>query len=144
MSKFNLKGLESYQTDASVEAEDGIWLVFPNNRKIHVLRAGGSNTKFLRVLNKAIKPVRRAMDRGTLDPAKSDEIMIEVYLDAVILGWSGFLDEAGNEIPYSKDEARELFTMLPELFREVQNLSSDMAMFQDEEAEEIAEELGNS
>jgi hypothetical protein len=142
--KFDLNGLETYQTDKELESQIGIWLKFPGDRKIHVLRAGGSNTKFIRIFNNKIKPHERQMKRGTLDPDLSNDIIIDAYLEAVVLGWSGFKDEEGNEIPYSKEAARELFKALPELFNDVVNYASDLALFQEEEAKEIGDHMGNS
>ena len=142
--KFNLEGLEGYKTDRSLESEEGIWLKFPNNRKIHILRAGGSNKKFSRVLSRSIKPYRRQLDKGTLDPEVSDELMINVYLDTVVLGWSGFQDAEGNDIPYSREAAYALFKAMPEMFDELMAFASDLAMFQDQEVEEAGKVLGET
>lgn len=141
---FDLTGLETYRTDTDRESKEGVWLVFPGNHKIKVLRAGGSNEKFVRLFSNAIKPFRRQMDRGTLDPAKSNEIMIGVYVDSVILDWEGFKDTTGAPIPYSKQAARELLQALPELFNDIVNFASDAATFQQADAEEVAKELGES
>lgn len=142
--QFDTTGLETYLTDPSVEREDGVWLRFPGDRKIHVLRAGGSNRKFLQAFSALTKPHKRQMQRGTLDPDLSDKILIEVYLEAVILGWEGFCEANGTPIKYSKTAARELFTQVPELFQDVVNFASDAATFQQRDAEEAAEHLGES
>jgi len=140
----SMKGLETYKTDKDLESSEGVWLKFPEGRRLHVLRAGGSNKAFARKFSQAIKPYRRQMDRGTMDPEKSDELMIDVYLDTVILGWEGFVDDNGNPVPYSKKVAREFLLALPEFFNDVVNFASDAATFQIEDAEETAEELGES
>ena len=140
----SLKGLESYATDGDLESKEGVWLKFPGGRRIHVLRAGGSNAAFSRTFSQAIKPYKRQMERNTMDREKSDELMIGVYLDSVILDWDGFTDDAGNDVPYSKTAAHELFTALPELFNDVVNFASDMATFQVNDAEETAKEMGES
>lgn len=142
--QFDTTGLESYITDKEIESQEGIWLKFPNDRKIHVLRAGGGNSKYARYFNSAIKPYRRQMDRGLLDPEKSNEILVDVYVETVILGWSGIKDVNGNEIPYGKGVAREFFTAYPELFNDVVSFAGDAALFQNEQAKETADELGES
>jgi hypothetical protein len=142
--EFDLEGLGNYQTDRDLESEEGIWLKFPGDRKIHVLRAGGSNKKFSRVLSTRVKPYRRQMDRGTLDPEISDNLMLNVYLDTVVLGWSGFKTPDGVEIPYSREAGYTLFKALPEMFDEVMSLASDAASFQEQEVEEVADTMGES
>lgn len=138
----NMKGLESYVTDRSLEADVGIWLAFPDGREINVLRAGGSNKAFIRAFSKATRPYRRQIERGTMDPDKSDDIMLRVYLDHVIIGWKGFTDENGVEVPYSKEAAQYVFTRAREMFQEIVNQAGDAANFQEEEAREAAEVLG--
>lgn len=142
MTTFDFSGLETYETDGQRESAEGIWLKFPGGRRIRILRAGGANKNFARTFSRVIKPYRRAMERGTLDPEKSDELMIQVYLESVVLDWEGFTDANGNDIPYSRTAARELFTALPELFNEVVTFASDAAMFQEQQADEAADVVG--
>jgi hypothetical protein len=142
--QFDFTGLESYATDKEIEAQDGIWLKFPEGRKIHVLRAGGANKKYQRRLSQLVKPHKRQMERNTLDPEVSDEIVMTAFLDTVVIDWTGFTDSKGADIPFSKQAARELFTALPELFDEVMTCAQDMALFQDQDAQETAEEMGKS
>ena len=142
--EFDKAGLETYLTDKELEAVDGIWLKFPGGRKLHVLRAGGSNAKYTRIAASVTKPYQRQIQRGTIDPEKVSELMLEIYLQSVILDWAGFKDAQGKEIPYSREAAREFFTQVPEMFTEVMDLATDLALFQEQEVEETSKHMGES
>lgn len=142
--EFDTTGLETYATDADREASEGVWLKFPGNRRFRVLRAGGANKKFGRVFSRVIKPYKRQIDRNTLDPETSDDLMLQVYLEAVILDWDGFKDVKGREIPYSPEAARAFLKQFPEVFTDIVNFASEAATFQEREVTEAAEDLGKS
>jgi hypothetical protein len=144
MTNFDFSNLEGYATDKDREASEGVWLKFPGERRVRVLRAGGANRKFSRSFSRIVKPYRRQLERGTLEPEKSDELMLEVYLDSVIIDWDGFNDSNGKPIPYTKQVAREFFTVMPEMFNDIQNIATEMATFQEQEAAEAGEDLGKS
>jgi len=142
--EFDKSGLETYLTDKDLEAIDGVWLKFPGDRKVHILRAGGSNSKFSRTAATITKPYQRQIQRGTIDPEKVTELMLDIYLQSVILDWKGFKDAEGKEIPYSREVAREFFTQVPEMFSELMELAGDLALFQDQEVEETSKHMGES
>jgi len=142
--QFDTTGLENYITDESLENSKGVWLKFPGDRSFHVLRAGGSNHAFGRRFQALIKPYRKQMDRGTLDPDTSDEILRRVYAETVVKGWEGIKDPMGTEIPYNVSTAMEFFKAFPELFGEIVDLASSYATFQNAQAEEAQEVLGEA
>lgn len=45
----------------------------------------------------------------TLDDPAEQEMQSRDNLVAFTLGWTGFTDDKGNEVPFSKDAARELY-----------------------------------
>lgn len=97
--------------------------------KFHVARAGGSNTAFEKALVAATKPYRRAMQIGTMDNKLANEILAKVYAETVLLGWEGVLDENEQPFPFNKVNAQHLLTVLPELFKLVQQTAEDSALF---------------
>ncbi len=143
-TKFDTRGLASYIPDRELESVEGVWLRFPGGRAFRCLRAGGSNTKFLRAFQTAIKPYQRQIDRKTLDPEVSDQIMRDVYSQTVVKGWEGIKDADGNEVPYSPETAVEFFKAVPELFTELTDQCANMANFAEQEAEEAKEILGEA
>lgn len=141
--QFDKSGLESYITDKQIEASIGVWLPpFPGDRRIKVLRAGGSNKRFSRAFQTAIKPHRRAMERGTMDQDVSDAIMRDVYAKHVVVDWKNINDAEGNPAPCTPENVAAFFDAFPEIFSEVIAYAGEMATFSEENLEEAKETLG--
>lgn len=140
---FSKKGLESYITDQEVESQLGVWLPpFPGDRRFKILRAGGSNTAFARAFQTAIKPHRRAMDKGTLDPKVSEALMVEVYSKHILVDWAGINDENEVPVPFSTANAIAFFTAFPEVFSDIVSYATEVATFAQENLEEAKDVLG--
>lgn len=136
IGNFDLTGLEAYRPDSGLEATDGVWVPFPGNREICVLRAGGANAKFQRVFQRMIRPYQRQIKRNDLDQEISIQIMRETYLQAVIVNWRGWTDKNGDEIPYSIDSMRGLLEASPAILDDLIEVASDAANYSEEEIEE--------
>jgi hypothetical protein len=141
MPEFDLTGLEAYKSDRDAEKE-GIWFVYPNGIKFLMARAGGSNNRYKRMLSKALRPHRRVIDQGRMDPDLSDELLRRVYANTVLLDWEGIKDEKGKSIPYTPQAGEEFFAAIPELFSELIDRATEAQNFVDAEVEEAKEELG--
>lgn len=132
-----MKGLyRNFKTDADLE-NNGIVLEYGKNSKdaemeIRIARAGGGNTKFAKLLEQKLKPYRRQMQAGTMDPKRAEQIMAEVYAEAVILGWKNIEDELGNDLPFTRDNVIKVLTDLPDLFADIQEQSQKVALFREE------------
>jgi hypothetical protein len=142
--QFDTTGLEGYITDRDIEGKEGVWLKFPGDREFLVLRAGGSNSAFSRRFQQLIKPHRKQIDRGTLDPQVSDDLMRQAYCETVVKDWRGIKDPMGTPIPWSKEAGMAFFAAFPELFSEVVELASSYTTFQHAEVEEAKEVLGEA
>jgi hypothetical protein len=123
-----------FKTDEASEQE-GIWLEYADEdgkgppARIKIARAGGSNAKYMRVLERRYKPVRRQSQLGILDPKVSEEILAQVYAEAVLLGWENVTDPEGKPLPFNVENAVKLLTDLPELFSEIQIQANRMSLF---------------
>lgn len=145
LMRFDRSGLEGYITDREVESQVGVWLPpFPGGRRFKVLRAGGANKKFSRAFQQAIKPYRRQLDKGTLDPETSDQIMREVYARHIVVDWDGIKDDTGKTVPCTPENVEAFFAAFPELFSDVVAYASEMATFAEENLEEAKETLGEA
>jgi hypothetical protein len=143
--QFDKSGLEGYITDKEIESEVGVWLPpFPGGRQFKVLRAGGSNRKFSRAFQQAIKPYKRQLDKGNLDPDVSDALMREVYSRYIVKDWRGINDVDGNPVPCTPENVAEFFQAFPELFSDVVSYATEMATFSEENLEEAKETLGET
>ena len=68
----------------------------------------------------------------------------ELYADTLIIGWSGVTDEAGNPLPFNRDNVVKLLTDLPELANDIQAQAVLVSNFRAEEREADAKNLNSS
>lgn len=125
-----------FKTDGSVELQ-GINLDF-GTFAIRIARAGGANKAYAKALMKHLKPYRKAIQAGTIDPKKQQALMAEVYAESVILGWANVTDAEGNVMEYTRENVVKLLTDLPELFNQIISDAENFRLFKEVEAEEIA------
>lgn len=144
MTDFDKTGLEAYITDETMEGETGLWIAFPNGRRIRILRAGGSNKRFTRAFQTAIRPYERAMKRGTMDQEVSEGIMRELYARYVVVAWDGINDADGDEVPFTTNNVVGFFDAFPEIFNELVTLASNAATFSEEMIAEAREAMGEA
>lgn len=144
MVDFSEEGLDQYLISRDLESVDGVWIAFPNDRQLRVLRAGGSNKAFLRVFQALSKPYKRQLEKGTLDPDESDRVMREVYARTVIMDWRGILDTKGKPVPFNHENCIAFLEKFPEIFNDIVAIASDMATFAERRLEQAKQDLGNS
>lgn len=122
----------NYSTDAKIEVEGvAIPLGFNDDKtemSIVISRLGGANKQYLRALEIAQKPHRRAIQLGTIDKDLHERLVRDVFATHIIKGWSNIQDETGNAIVYNDSNAKMLLEKLPnlydELFVQAQNLDN--------------------
>lgn len=140
-----MSGLYSqFSTNKDLEA-DGVWIEYGTTEdgkpiRIKIARAGGNNVAFAKALEKATRPHRRALNAGTLDDQTADRIYKSVFAETVVKDWQNIEDENGEELEFSKDNVLKLFNDLPDLFIDLREQSSNVALFRDEMREK---DLGN-
>lgn len=142
--KFDKAVLADYITDADREATTGVWRAYGPKVRLKILRAGGANKRFERIRDNLLKPYRKKLLRGTLDPDTTMDVMRESYARAIVLDWEGVTDENGELVPCTPENVEELFLQVPALFDEVVEDSTSLATFAEGEAEDAEEALGNS
>lgn len=139
----NLYGL--FKTDESLEV-GGIFLEYGLTDdgkpiRIKVARAGGANKAFAKALEKATKPYRKALQSGMMSNEQADKLYREVFVDTVVLGWENVQGPDGKELPFTRENALQLFQDLPDLFADLREQVNNVALFREEVMEE---DLGNS
>lgn len=118
----------SFKTDSKAETE-GIVLVYnfkpeyQNDDKTWptfiVKRAGGSNAKqYDLARERARRPFKDKIAKNIMEDEDNLEILINAFLDALLVTWSNVQDSEGQNIEYSVENARKLFMDLPEFFYE--------------------------
>lgn len=133
-----------FKTDKKIETE-GVILDYGETR-IRVARAGGANKPYLKALDKATKPLRRAIATGAVSDDRATTILREVYAKTIILNWEtkrgdqwlvGIdpedLGVEGAELqPVTPENIVAVFENLPDLFNDVRQQAESMTLFRSE------------
>jgi hypothetical protein len=127
---------QMFKTNKSKETE-GIVLDY-GSFQIKVARAGGSNKRFNQAVAEKLGPQQKALQNGTLPEERIRKIMIEIHVDHVVLGWDGVTDADGNPLEFTRENAIQLFTDLPELFADVVEQAAKFSNFRQEVIHETA------
>jgi len=137
-----------FETDEDLETS-GIWLDYGDFR-VKIASAGQGNKKYVKYAEKALKPVRKAMQAGALSNERSIAIMSDIYAKTIVLDWEtmdkdkmtkGIEQRDGKVAPMSYDTVKQAFIDLPNLFIDIQEQANSIANFRKAELEE---ESGNS
>lgn len=133
-----------YKSDETLE-KGGVLVQYgftDDNRPIafRIARAGGANASYAKRVEAKVKPYRRQIQTETIDPKVAEKLMMEVFVETVLLGWENVQDEAGKDLPFSKDNAIKLFTDLPDLYKDLQEQAGKASLYR---AEILEVEAGN-
>ncbi len=132
-----------FETDEDLE-NAGIWLDYGDFR-VKVASAGQGNKKYVRYAEKALKPIRRAMQAGAVSNERSMAIMSDIYAKTIVLDWQvkgdngwkpGIEGRDGEILPFNKEEVQKVFEALPNLFIDVQEQANSISNFRKQEIEE--------
>jgi hypothetical protein len=124
---------EQFATDETKE-NDGVVVEYGTNADGTIIsftlsNAGKSNKAFVRLLGAKLKPYQRQLEMKTADNSIMERVMMEVFVGAVLKGWNNVQDETGSVIPYSKENAIQLFNKLPRLYDDLDAKSKDISLF---------------
>lgn len=118
---------DMFKTSEKMETE-GIILDY-GVFKIRVARAGGSNINFAKTVERLAKPYKFALENNTLDPKIQIRVMARAFAESVLLGWEDMLDEKGDPLPFTVDNAEKILIDLPDLFADIQRQSMTAGLF---------------
>lgn len=125
--KFDKKIHANYGTDKNLESGQGVTIDYPDfSFTIH--RAGGSNKKFATVLSEKMKPFRQRYERGLLDDETSEKILLEAFVEGVVVDWS-IKDADGKKIPFNVANVLEFFRQFPDVYADLKAQAMDAATF---------------
>lgn len=132
-----------FETDEDLETT-GIWLDYGDFR-LKVASAGQGNKKYVRYAEKALKPIRRAMQAGAVSNERSLAIMSDIFAKTIVLDWQVKADDAwksgiegrdGDILPFNYDNVIATFSALPNLFMDIQEQAQSIANFRKGELED--------
>lgn len=137
-----------FETDENLET-DGIWLDYGDFR-VRIASAGQGNKKYVKYAEKALKPIRKAMQAGALSNERSIAIMSDIYAKTIVMDWETMQDGSlvkgveqrdGSIGPVNPEVVKQAFLDLPNLFIDIQEQANSISNFRKAELEE---ESGNS
>lgn len=122
--KAELEGLDLvYNFKPEYKNSDGTWPTFK------VRRAGGANSKdYDLARERARRPYK---DKDVLDDLEARAILLDAFLDAILISWENIPGADGVYIPYSYQAAKAFFKEVPELFLELNSKLYQRDLFQD-------------
>ncbi len=124
---------KQFQTDKELE-KDGIVVQYGENSKgqateFRIARAGGANEAYTKRAEVVLKPYRRQIQTETIENKLAEKLLMGVFVDTVLKGWSNVEDEKGKDLPFTRENAIKLFTDLPDLYRDLREQSDKSALF---------------
>jgi hypothetical protein len=139
---------DAFRTDKTLE-QKGIDLDY-GFCVVTIARAGGSNHKYNRLLEAKSKPYRRAIKTETMDPVIAENIMYEVFAEAIVLNWQTRASDGklvkgieppkkgGDLLPVNTKNIISTFKELPDIYADIQAQAHTMALYRAEVMEEEA------
>lgn len=126
-----------YETNRESE-EDGKWFdeEFGPEVKLKLRRYNAKVPRLAR--DKAFKPHLKAYK--TFDKIPEDvsvPLTNKLLAETIVVDWKGIFDRDGNEIPFSKEAALDLFTKLPDFATAVILVSVNADNYRAEDKDEI-------
>lgn len=121
--------LISYEGAAN---EDG---TFPSFR---VLRRGVQNARYVKAIERESAPYRRLMELGTLPAEVEQKVLRRVFCTSVLIGWENVYTEKKEVLPFTFDNAMNLFNELPELYLDLSEQAGKLSSFRIETLESDA------
>jgi hypothetical protein len=107
---------KTFETDKNLEKE-GVWFEISPGVRFNCARMGPMNKTYKRALSKKMKPHQRQYQQGTLDEELGENLLMDVFIETVLLGWEGVTDREGKAIDLDFNNAKWLFAELPDVYR---------------------------
>ncbi|OCG31614.1 hypothetical protein A9G29_06210 [Gilliamella sp. Fer2-1] len=131
---------EQFETDKTKE-KDGVPVEYPANANgtipvFYIARVGGANSKYSLLIKKLTKQYKRQIQMDALPEDKLIEISIKAFSEGALRGWDNIQDRKGKNIPFSIENACNLFKQLPDLFADLISQANDIDLFKSMQIEE--------
>jgi len=121
-----------------VKEKDGVVHDLGDGLKVRIARIGNPN--YQKRFQAISKPHKRALRRGSLSDEVAEKLLIQCLAETIVLGWEG-VEENGEEILYSKENAIRILTAYPELRRYIEDIANEMEGYKADEDEEAIDNL---
>jgi hypothetical protein len=134
---------EVFKTNEQAENE-GLWFggygQSPSGRKTRFLlaRMSRSNKAYTNAVQRMHDEYGQQLEMGTLDDDTAFELMLDIFVNTVLLDWDGVADRDGNDLPFSKENAKRVLTDLPDLYADLNARANKRDYFLEKRKEEDA------
>lgn len=81
----------------------------------YLARMASTNKAYQKAMEAKTRPYRRQIELNTMSEETAIKINIDVFCDTILKGWENVSDEAGNALPFNKQNAVKLMTDLPDV-----------------------------
>lgn len=120
---------------------DGVWKDIYEFPGVSVKVRSSEHQDYQRSFTAALRPHRRAINEGHVDPMLLRRLTNECVVKHLILDWKGVDDDDGNPIPFSKDVALPMAKdrIYNRFFKAIERAADAVASGEVEEREEVGE-----
>jgi predicted DNA-binding protein (UPF0278 family) len=123
------------------KADEGVWTTYSGS-KFKVANIGAA--KFQRTLNRLQMPYRRKIEKGTMDPVDSRQILCQAMAEGLIVAWDDVVDKKGEKVEFSHKLCEKMLINNPDLREYIQEYSLNLDNFKNEEQEELGNGLSST
>lgn len=140
---------DTFETDEDLETS-GVIIDYGDFR-VKIASAGQGNKAYVKYAERKLKPVRRALDAGSLGQVRSNALMADIYAVTIVQNWEvkdpkakddadaawvpGIEDRTGKIIPVTKENVEQTLINLPRLFSDLQEQAAALSNFRKAELE---------
>lgn len=130
--------LTQYATDEQLEVS-GIWS--PLTEGVEVLVARNGTRAYARDINKEVERYSLALEaKDEAADRVSEAIIAGVMSRHILLGWRGFTDETGADVPYSTEKAK-VYLGVKDFRRKISSIAEDLSNFKVKQEKAVAANL---
>lgn len=127
MTNAVISAYEQFESDASLEG-DGVWVSI-GTMEFKVARAGGDNDDFVKAVTKSFKPFQAAISNDTMPKQMAQDLVVGVFVDTIVKDWRNVYGRDKQPVEFSKENAKQLLTDLPNLFVALQAEAQKISNF---------------
>lgn len=110
--------------------DKGVWTNFGGSS---FLVANTGSIKFQRALTRLQAPHRKKIERGTLDPAISRDILCQAMSEGLVLDWKNVGNAEGADVPFSEEVCAKALKNNDDLREYLQEFAMDLENFRTDE-----------
>jgi hypothetical protein len=122
--------------------EEGVWINydFGGEEKVgfKLARMSKGNKEYVRLMEEVARKNKSSMRLNTLSNEQAESIQLDVFCLAVLKDWRGVTDENDESLAFTIENAKKLFTDLPDLYADLTEQAQNMANYSEATAEEVA------